>query len=69
MGCSAHSKHSKTFSEVLDTCRTWLQRARGLIRPEAAGLLTGVEYSGIRDSTWHIPYPIVTTQPGVELVE
>ena len=32
----------RTSSEVLDACRTRLQRARGLVRPGAAGLLTGV---------------------------
>lgn len=34
--------------EVLDACRTQLQRAQGLVRPRVAGLLTGVEYSRVR---------------------
>ena len=40
-----------------------------LIRPGAAVLLTGVKYSRIRDSIWNVPYSIVTTRTGVELVE
>jgi hypothetical protein len=66
---SEHSKHSKTPSEVLDACRTRLQRARGLVRPRAAGLFTGVEYSRIRDNAWYVPYLIVTTHIGIGLVE
>ena len=44
------SKHWKTSSEVLNACRIRLRRARGLVRPGAAGLLTGVGSSRIRDS-------------------
>ena len=39
-------------SQVLDACRTRLRRARGLVRPGAAGLLIGIEYSRVRDSLW-----------------
>jgi len=39
------------------------------VRPGTAGLLTDMEYSRIRDSTWYVSYPIVTTRIGVELVE
>ena len=53
-GCSDYFKHLKTPRQVLDACRTWLRRARGLVRPGAAGLLTGVECSR-------------TTRIGVEL--
>ena len=38
--------------EVLGDCRTRLRRARGLVKPGAAGLLTGVEYSRVRNSAW-----------------
>jgi len=40
-----------------------------LVGPGAAGLLTGVEYSRIKDSAWNIPYCIVTTRIEVEVVE
>ena len=62
-------KHLKTSSKVLDACRTRLRRARGLVRPGAAGLLTGVESSRVRDIAWNIPYHIVTTRTEVGLVE
>ena len=55
-GCSVNMKYSKTPSQVLDACRIRLRRARGLVRPGAAGLLTGVEYSRVRDITWNVPY-------------
>ena len=51
-GCSDYSKNSKTPSQVLDACRTRLRRARGLVRPGAAGLLIGIECSRVRDSSW-----------------
>ena len=38
----------RTSSEVLDACRTRLRTARGLVRPGATGLLTGLEYSRVR---------------------
>ena len=59
-------EHSETSSEVLDACRTRLQRARGLVRPGAAGLLTGVEYSRVRDSSWMDLTSFVTTRIGVK---
>ena len=48
--CSGYLKYSKTPSQVLEDCRTRLRRARGLVRPGAAGLLIGIEYSRVRDS-------------------
>jgi len=41
----------------------------GLVRPGAAGLLIGVEYSRVRDSVWDVPYPLVTTRLDIELVD
>ena len=55
-------------SQVLDTCRTRLQRAQGLVKPEAVGLLIGIECSRIRDSIWMYLTSLVTTRIGVELV-
>ena len=54
---------------VFDAYRTQLRMAQGLVRSGTAGLLTSVEYSKIRDNTWHVHYPIVTNHTGVELVE
>ena len=51
-GCSVNMKYSKTPSQVLDVCRIRLRRARGLVRPGAAGLLIGIECSRVRDSVW-----------------
>src|SRR6185295_14286113 len=48
-------------------CRTRLRRARGLVRPGAAGLLIGIECSRVRDSSWMCLTSLVTTQIGVEL--
>ena len=59
----------RTPSEALDTCRTRLRRTRGLVRPGAAGLLTGVECPRVGNSTWIRPASIVSTQIGVELVD
>jgi len=39
------------------------------VRPRAAVLLTSVEYSRVRDSTWNIPYLFVTTCTTVGLVD
>ena len=39
------------------------------VKPGATGLLTGVEYSRVKDSTWHVPYPLVITRLGIELVD
>ena len=50
-----------------DACRTPLRRARGLVTPGAAGLLTGVECSRVRDSSWIYHTSFVTTRIGVEL--
>ena len=55
------SKHS--------TNRTRLRRARGLVRPEIAGLLIGAEYSRVGNNTWMYPTYIVSTRIAVELVE
>jgi hypothetical protein len=48
---SDYLKYSTTPSQLLDTYRTRLRRARELVRPGAAGLLIGIEYSRVRDST------------------
>ena len=56
-----------TSSEVLNACRTRLRRARGLVRPGAAGLLTGVEYSRVGSTTWVRPTSTITTRTSVEL--
>ena len=66
-GYSGYLKYSKTPSQVLDTCRSRLRRARGLVRPRAAGLLIGIEYSRVRDSSWMYLTSLVTTRIGVEL--
>ena len=60
-------KNSKTSSEVFDACRTWLRRARGLVRPGAAGLLIDIECFRVRDSSWMYLTSLVTTQIDVEL--
>ena len=39
------------------------------VRPGAAGLLTGIECSRVRNNAWDIPYHIVTTRTEVGLVE
>ena len=39
------------------------------VRSGAAGLLIGVEYSRVRDSTWIYLTLFVTTRLGVELVD
>ena len=66
-GCSDYLKYLKTSSQVLDACRTRLRRARGLVRPGAAGLLIGIEYFRVRDSSWIYLISFVTTRIGVEL--
>ena len=38
-----------------------------VVRPGAAGLLTGIEYSRVRNSSWMYLTSFVTTQLGVEL--
>ena len=53
--------------QVLDACRTRLRRARGLVRPKAAGLLIGIECSRVRDSTWVHLTSHVNTRIDVEL--
>ena len=39
-----------------------------IVRPEAAGLLIGIEYSRVMDSSWMYLTSFVTTRIGVELV-
>ena len=56
-----------TSSEVLNACRTRLRRARGPVRPGAAGLLAGVEYSKVGSTAWVHPTSTVTTDTAVEL--
>jgi len=53
--------------QVLDACRTRLRRAMGLVRPGTAGLLTGIEFSRVRDSSWMYLTSFVTTLIGVVL--
>ena len=57
----------RTPNQVLDACRTRLRRARGLVRPGAAGLLIDIEYSRVRDSSWIYLTSLVTTRIRVEL--
>ena len=66
--CSDYLKYSKTPSQVLDACRTRLRRARGLVRPGAAGLLISIECSRVRDRSWMYLTSLITTRIGVELV-
>ena len=68
-GCFDYLKYLKTTSQVLNTCRTQLRRARGLVRPGATGLLISVEYCGVRNSTWNTPFYLVSTRTAVELAE
>ena len=60
-------KYSKTPNQVLDASRTRLRRARGLVRPRAAGLLISIECSRVRDSSWMYLTSLVTTRIGIEL--
>ena len=57
----------KKLHQILDACRTRLRRARGLVRPRAAGLLIGIECSRVRDSACMYITSDVTTRIGVEL--
>ena len=68
-GCSDYVKYLKMPSQVLDACKTRLRRARGLVRPGAAGLLTGVKYSRVGSSTWIRLTSIVTTRTTLGLVD
>ena len=54
-------------SQVLDASRTRIRGARGLVRPGAAGLLIGIEYFRVRDSSWIYLTSHVTSRIGVEL--
>jgi len=56
-----------TSSEVLNACKTRLRRARGLVRPGAAGLLTVMKYSRVGNTAWARPTSTVTTRTAVEL--
>ena len=53
--------------QVLDAYRTRLRRARGLVRPGIAGLLTGIRCSRERDSSWMYLTSFVTTRIGIVL--
>ena len=66
-GYSDFLKYSKTPSQVLNVCRTRLRRARGLVRPGAAGLLIDIECSRVRNSSWMYFTSLVSTRIGVEL--
>ena len=59
MGADVLSKLESTYR---------LRRARGFVRPGAAGLLIGIECSRVRDSSWMYLTTLVTTRIGVELV-
>ena len=59
----------RTSSEAPDTCRTRLQRARGLVRPGTTGLPTGIEYPRVGTSTWLCPTSFVSTRIRVEPVD
>ena len=43
------------------------KEAKISVRPKAAGLLTGVEYSRIESTAWVHPISTVTTRTAVEL--
>ena len=43
------------------------RRLRACVRPGAAGLLIGIEYSRVRDSSWMYLTSLVTIRIGVEL--
>ena len=60
--CSGYFKYSKTSGQVLDACRTRLRRARGLVKPGAAGLLIRIECSRLRDSSWMCLTSLVATR-------
>ena len=64
-GCSDYLKNSKTPSQVIDACRTRLQRAWGLVRPGTAWLFIGIECSRVRDSSWMYLTSFVTTRMDV----
>ena len=68
---STRSTHwiPEALEPLHDACGIRLQRAQRIVKPGAAGLLKFVEWSRIRDSTWHVPYPLVTTWLSVELVD
>ena len=66
-GCSDYMKYLKMPSQVLDACRTRLQRARGLVRPGTAGLLIDIECPRVRDSSWMYLMSFVTIRIGIEL--
>ena len=66
-GCFDYLNYSKTTHQVLEACKTRLRRARGLVRPRAAGLLIDIEYSRVRDSAWIYLTSFVTTRIDVEL--
>ena len=63
-----YPKNSKMHCQVLDACRTRLRRARGLVRPGAAGLLIGIKCSRVRNSAWMYLTSVVTTRIGVKLI-
>ena len=65
--CFDYLKYLKTPCHVLDAYRTRLRRARGLVRPEVAGLLIGIECSRVRDRSWMCLTSLVTVRIGVEL--
>ena len=67
MGFRGSRSTRRTSSEAPDAYRTRLRRARRLVRPGAAGLLMGVEYSRVGSTAWVCPTSTVTTRTAVEL--
>ena len=61
------------FRLVFGTCspeiKTHPKLVELIVRPRAAGLLTGVEFSRVRDSAWICFTPYVTTRIVVGLVD
>ena len=65
-------KYLKDYSTYLkegpEATRTRLRRARGLVRPGAAGLIIDIEYSRVRNSSWMYLTSFVITRIGVGLI-
>ena len=68
---NSRSTQNHSMDIFRSTQRLWdsTMKSSGLVRPGAAGLLTGMEYSGVGNSTWIRPTSSVTTRTVVEQVE
>ena len=67
---SQSSKLQSSITQVLSYFLIFLVDLEGrdvIVRPGAAGLLTGVKYSRVGNSTWIHPTSTVTTRTAVEL--